>query len=56
MIPILKHPRVAFAIYSSIAIHNIQPIVDLVFGKTKLAPYVDKVLTVFDQDFNVPDP
>eukprot|EP00347_Sterkiella_histriomuscorum_P009715 403340158 len=52
---ILEHPRVKFAIYSSIMHRNIMPLMFKIFDNSKLKAHKTKVWEIFDQEYNVPD-
>jgi len=52
---IIEHPRVKFAVYTSIMRKNVMPLLMNIFNQTKLKHLKNQVFEVFDQEYNAKD-
>ena len=52
---LIAHPRIKFAVYTSIMRKNVMPLLFHIFNSQKLTKERQRIFDVFDQEYNVPD-
>ena len=52
---LMSHPRVQLGFYTSIMRKNAIPLLFKIFDLPKMNPHKNKIMEVFDQQYNIPD-